>query len=164
MDERLVAPPSAAYTTRKSVLTRETTWRLTPEALVRESHGEPLSSRWRTVIEILWRILFPWAGRLDDDSWPDVMPLDRIASIRTRFDPTRFDRTRERCDLRGSQGERVSLFSTRYLGVANFEDQSEAYAPFVAELTRRVMDATPPNSCVRGAFLDSLPASAWRCC
>lgn len=150
MDQRVGALPSEAYTTRKSVLTRETTWRLTPDALVREARGELSAGGWRRLIQTAWRVLFPWGGRLDEDCWPDVAPFDQIVSIRTRFDPTRFDRERERCDLKDAQGRRVSLFSTRYVSFGNFEDQSQAYAPFIAELTRRVVDARPQTAVFTG--------------
>lgn len=143
MHEHLGALSQETYTTRKSVLTRETTWRLTKDSLVREVHGEPVSSGWRTFIEIAWRILFPWSRPLGDESWPNAFPFEQIVSIRTRFDPTRFDLKRERCDLIDAQGRRVSLFSTRYVSAGNFADQSQIYAPFVGELTRRVIAARP---------------------
>ncbi|MBX9758719.1 MAG: hypothetical protein K2Y29_08060 [Beijerinckiaceae bacterium] len=136
-------PGNEIYTTRKSVLAPQKTWRLTPHALVRESREQPLSSSSRKLVETLWRILLPWASPLTDDSWPDAAPFEEIVCIRTRFDPTRFDFKRERCDLVDAQGRRTSLFSTRYVSVGNFEDQSQSYTPFVAELTRRVMAAHP---------------------
>ena len=143
-------PSSQTYATRKSALARETIWRLTPDAFVREAAGEAPPRGWRTFIEILWRVVFPWGGPLDDELWPDVTPYDEITSIRTRFDPTRFDRNRERCDLTDRQGRRVSLFSTRYMGVGDFEDQSKTYAPFVAELTRRVIASRPETPIYEG--------------
>jgi hypothetical protein len=134
------------FATRKSVLEPETIWRLTPDALVRERLEGPTKSIWAKIIETVWRILFPWGEPLGGDKWPDTVPYDQIASIRVRFDPTRVDRVRERCDLVHANGARVSLFSTRYVGFANFEDQAAVYKPFINELTRRTLAVRPQTS------------------
>jgi hypothetical protein len=142
-----IADASAdTFATRKSVLEPETIWRLTPDALVRERLEGPPKSIWAKIIETVWRILFPWGESLGGDKWPDTVPYDQIASIRVRFDPTRVDRVRERCDLVHANGARVSLFSTRYVGFANFEDQAAVYKPFINELTRRTLAVRPQTS------------------
>ncbi|MFN3891915.1 MAG: hypothetical protein ACK4MV_16085 [Beijerinckiaceae bacterium] len=150
MDEPGTAPAERTYATRKSVLEPETIWRLTPGALVRERIGEPPRSVWRTIVEVGYRVLFPWGGPLTSDGWPDRVPYEDISSLRVRFDPTRFDRSRERCDLVGPGGARVSLFSTRYVSFGSFEDTSDGYKPFINELTQRVLAARPETAVYSG--------------
>ncbi len=134
------------FATRKSVLEPETIWRLTPGALVRERLEGPPKSIWAKIIQTGWRLLFPWSEPLGGDKWPASVPYDQIVSIRVRFDPTRVDRVRERCDLVHANGARVSIFSTRYVSFANFEDQAAAYKPFINELTRRTLAVRPQTS------------------
>jgi hypothetical protein len=137
------APVAEKYVTRNSVLEGETTWRLTDDALVRELTGEPPSSVWRAIVRMGWRILFPWANAPGSDNWPERVPYANITSIRVRYDPTRFDRSRERCDLTGPDGARVSIFSTRYVSFGNFQDLSETYKPFINRLTQLVLTERP---------------------
>lgn len=146
MQDEVAQSTAETYATRKSVLEPETIWRLTPNALVRERLGSAPNKGWAKFIQIFWRILFPWADPIGGEKWPDSVPYDQITNIRVRFDPTRVDRTRERCDLTLVGGAHISLFSTRYVSFANFEDQTAAYKPFINELTRRVLAARPQTS------------------
>lgn len=71
------------------------------------------------------------------------MPLSEITSIQARFDPTRFDRDRYRCDLRGANGARMSIFSTHYVSPRTFDDRRDQYRAFVSALALRVQSTRP---------------------
>lgn len=150
MDEAVAAPAVETFATRKSVLEPETVWRLTGDALVREQIGAPPSSFWGSVVRVGWRVLFPWSTPAGSDHWPNRIAYNQIVSIRVRFDPTRLDKVRERCDLIGSNRQKISLFSTRYAGFGDFEDQSATYKPFIDELTRRVLAVRPETPVYSG--------------
>ena len=139
MNQQVAGPAEPTYAARKSVLEQETIWRLTPSAITRDRVSQPPQSAWGTIIQIAWRVLFPFATPLGADNWPDRVEYMDIHSIRVRFDPTRFDRTRERCDLIGPDGEKASLFSTSFVSFGQFEDRSVPYRAFVDELTQRVL-------------------------
>ena len=150
MNETVAASAVDTYATRKSVLEPETVWRLTADALVRERIGAPPSGIWSSVVRIGWRVLFPWGGPIGSDHWPERIAYDQIASIRVRFDPTRVDRVRERCDLIGPNRVKISLFSTRYKGFGDFTDQATTFKPFIHELTRRILAARPDTPVYSG--------------
>lgn len=150
MNKPVAAQTVEIFATRKSVLEPETIWRLTADALVREQIGAPPSSLWAKVVRIGWHILFPWSAPPGSDHWPNRLAYDQITSIRTRFDPTRVDRARERCDLIGPGAQKISLFSNRYTGFAEFEDQAATFKPFIEELTRRVLAARPDTPVYSG--------------
>ncbi len=150
MNEAVASPVVETFTTRKSVLEPETVWRLTADALVREQIGPPPSSFWASALRIGWRILFPWAKPLGSDRWPERVPYDQITSIRLRFDPTRVDRVRERCDLVGLNRQEVSLISTRYITFGDFRDETTTFRPFMDQLTRRVLATRPETPVYSG--------------
>jgi hypothetical protein len=103
-------------------------WRLTGDALLCERGAAPALARWL---------------RVRRNPWPERVPLREIASIRARFDPTRFAPDRYRCDLRGEDGARISIFSSHYAGPGQFQDHGEAYAVFVRALVLRTQRVHP---------------------
>lgn len=72
-----------------------------------------------------------------------AIPLAAVDEIRLTFDPTRFDRVRYRCGIRGRNALRESLVSTSYVSFGTFEDRGRGYAPFVREFVRRAARANP---------------------
>ncbi len=104
---------------RTSILEKETVWRLTPDALEREQvlkDGKVLAVRY---------------------------PYQDIREIRLSFAPSRFDRSRYRCDLQLKNGTLAAILSTHYAGFADFEDRGATYAPLVRGLVERVAAANP---------------------
>jgi hypothetical protein len=136
-------PEPATYRSRSSAFDPAILWRLTDDALVREVVGTPPSKRLRMAVAVLLRMVLPWMRSPLFDRWPDKVPYRDIESIRLTFDPTRFDRNRYRCELRGSAGARASIFSTSYVSLANFADQPEPYRVFMNSLIERVQRARP---------------------
>ena len=61
-----------------------------------------------------------------------------------------------RCVVTPHEGRAVVLQSNHFVGVGEFEDRSASYAPFVAELIRRVAAANP-----RVVFIRGMPTALW---
>ena len=70
-------------------------------------------------------------------------PYAGITELRLSYDPTRVDTRRHRCDVRCAGGERGTLWSTHFAGVADFEDRAATYTPFVRALVAHVAAANP---------------------
>jgi len=131
------------FSARRSALEPCLHWRLTHDALHCMRGPDPAAPPMRSRIRLALRILLPRLRTTLDDRWPEHIPLREITSIRTRFDPTRFDRNRYRCDLRGPDGARISIFSTHYVRPGEFDDRADQYAAFIGHLARRVRKAHP---------------------
>jgi len=100
---------------RRSLLERETIWRLLPDALCASRQGkEPERHRYADVV-----------------------------TIRLQQAPTRSDLNRYLCEVRLKDGTRLAIASTHYAGVTRFEDRGGTYSPFVRELVHRVVRANP---------------------
>ena len=108
-----IAAQPLAHSARANVFEHEATWRLGPEAVER------------------------------DRGPGERFPSAAVVALRLSFDPTRFDTARHRCDLRLADGRAVSLFSTHFAGIADFEDRAATYVPLVRELVARVAAANP---------------------
>jgi len=126
-----------AFAARRSAVEPCLTWRLTQDSLLCERAAGPASR-------------LAWLAAMPNDHWPARQPLAEIASIRLRFDPTRFADNRYRCDLRARNGARTSIFSTHYAGPGDFEDRAEDYAAFVSALTERTQRLNPSVRLVGG--------------
>lgn len=120
-----------AYRARRSILEKEATWRLAPDALEQIVDGKPVQ------------------GFLYAD----------IVEIRLSYDPTRFESNRYRCDVRARNGARVVLVSVSYVSPGNFDNRGEIYAPFVRELVARVASANPACGFIAGRPLVNYLAS-----
>jgi hypothetical protein len=131
------------FSARRSALEPCLHWRLTHDALHCARDPEPAAPPMRRGLRLALRVLLPWLRTTLDDRWPEHVPLREITSIRARFDPTRFDRNRYRCDLRGPDGARISIFSTHYVRPGEFDDRGDRYAAFVSHLARRAQRARP---------------------
>jgi hypothetical protein len=107
------------YIARANALEYEGTWRLTSDSL--ELKGGPTAGP-----DVV--LHFPYAG---------------MSELRLSFAPTRFDRRRYRCEVRMRSGQRVSIISTHFESVGNFEDRAATYVPFVRGLIARVAAANP---------------------
>lgn len=136
-------PAQLVYRSRSGAFEPLIDWRLTEDALVREVAGPAPSERRRAVVALLLRLFLPWLRTTLSDRWPSRVAYGDIASMRLRFDPTRVDRDRYRCDLAGPVGARASLFSSHYEGVGRFADRSSLYEAFIGELALRVQMANP---------------------
>jgi hypothetical protein len=106
------------YTVRANVLEYDTTWELTPDAIVRT---EPRRDG-------------PFVFRI---------PYTAVKDIRLSYAPSRVDSARYRCDITPKSGGAIAILSTHYAGIGDFEDRAATYAPFVRELIARVAAANP---------------------
>jgi hypothetical protein len=91
------------------------TWRLGPDGLEREDQGGKVAR----------------------------LPYGEIAELRLSYAPSRFDSARYRCEVRPARGGALTILSTHYAGVGDFEDRAASYAPFVRGLVARVATANP---------------------
>ncbi len=138
-----------AYVSRTGALEPTRHWSLDDDALICSAASDAPPRQVRRIVRIALRILLPWLRTSLHDRWPPRVAYRDIRSIRLRHDPTRFDRNRFRCDLRGPRGARISIFSTSYRGPGDFEDRSDRYSAFVLELvlrTQRANTQTPVHS------------------
>jgi len=134
---------SLTHASRANVFQREATWCLTADALERRG-GEPADAPWSAhALRFYLRLLWPWSGIRIDRGGPARFPYREIAEIRLLFDPTRFDAQRHRCDITPRSGTRVSLWSTHYVSVGEFEDRGASYRPFVRALVAHAAAASP---------------------
>jgi hypothetical protein len=132
-----------SHATRANIFQTEARWHLAPDALVREG-GEPAAAPWWAhALRYFLRVIWPWRGISIDPGGPARFPYADVAELRLSFDPTRFDTRRHRCDVTLSGGERGTLWSTHFVGVAEFEDRAATYTPFVRALIARVAAANP---------------------
>jgi len=122
------ATTALTYSARRNIREAEIGWQLSDDALICEAG--PLAA----------------VG----EYWPKRVPYAEISAIRVRFDPTRFDTNRYRCDLRGPEGARYTLYSSSYAGFADFTDQGDSFSPFVRELMARVQRARPSAEVTTG--------------
>src|SRR5262245_32221371 len=102
------------YKVRTSAFEGERTWRLGADALEWEGDGK--------------------AG---------AVPYASISELRLSYAPSRVDAARYRCDATLKTGGTVSILSTHYAGIANFESRAGTYVPFVRALVVRVAAANP---------------------
>jgi hypothetical protein len=125
-----IARGPVAHSARKSIFDTEAVWRLGPDAL-----------------EI--------AGGAGTPGAATQFPYVTVRELRLSFDPTRFDTNRYRCDLRFASGAALTIYSTHYVGVGEFEDRAATYGPLVRELIARVAAANPACSFKAGKTLGS---------
>jgi hypothetical protein len=119
------------HRTRRSILEKEATWRLTTDALERVAEGE---------------------GALR-------MPLAEISELRLSYDPTRFETSRYRCDVTSKRNGRALIVSVSYVSPANFENRAATYVPFVRAIALAVAHANPACKFVAGRPLARYLAS-----
>jgi hypothetical protein len=131
------------YSARRNVLEPVLTWRLADDALACECEGRPFIASKRPLAISILLGLVSWLLIASSKAWPASVPYRDITMIRLRFDPTRFDGNRYRCDLRNGAGARTTIFSTSYAGPGSFEDRAAHYAPFIRVLVQRVQVARP---------------------
>ena len=121
----------------------EARWRLAADALEREG-GEPANAPWYAhALRVFLRIIWPWTGVTIEPGGAARFPYASIKELRLSYDPTRFDTRRHRCDVRLSDGERATLWSTHFAGVADFEDRAATYTPFARALVARAAASNP---------------------
>lgn len=105
-----------SYSKRRNLFEKnERVWRITDVALVAVDH----------------------LGHENAAAWQDVVAL------RLAFAPTRFKMWRHVVVLRFRNGERWEIDNAHFAGVANFENRSASYSPFVRELVARVKARSP---------------------
>jgi hypothetical protein len=128
---------------RVNAFQQEATWRLGPDALERDG-GEPAAAPvWAQLARFVVRLIVPWALDPIERGGAARFPYAEVRDLRLRFDPTRFDKARHRCDLRLADGRRAHVFSTHFVGVADFEDRAATYVPLVYGLVARIAAASP---------------------
>jgi hypothetical protein len=131
------------HSSRWSVFQREATWRLDGDALVREG-GEPADAGWFPhAMRTFLRILVPWYVIPIEPGGPARFPFRDIVALRLAFEPTRVDHERHRCDVTMRDGTKVSLWSTHYVSVGEFENRAATYTPLVRELVVHAASANP---------------------
>ena len=131
------------HSARADMFQREATWRLGPDALERAG-GEPADAPWWAhVLRFYLRLIVPFAIRRIEKGGSARFPYASIKELRICFDPTRFDDTRHRCDVRLADGQKASFYSTHFVSVTDFEDRAATYVPFVRELIARTSAANP---------------------
>jgi hypothetical protein len=103
-------------------------------------------------LRVLLRILWPWWSLIApvEPGGPARFLLSDIVEIRLRFDPTRFDTRRYRCDLRTRDEPKATMWSTHFRSVASFEDRGASYARLVRTLASGVARANPQCRFVGG--------------
>lgn len=120
--------PINAHASRANVFQKEAFWRLEQDELVREG-GEPEKvSPLFPALRVFLRILWPWwslIGPVEPGGTARFLLVD-IAEMQLRFDPTRFDTRRYRCDLRTRDGRKATIWSTHFCSAASFEDGAPA--------------------------------------
>lgn len=135
-------PTEPEYSSRQSLFHPTFRWRLEGDALVvtplAPDHAAPRG--WAGRLAARFQIVDGGAGH---PSWPERMPLMDITEIRVRFDPTRFDTNRYRCDLKGSGGANATLFSTSAQAPMVFRDQAASFSPFISALVERTQRVRP---------------------
>jgi hypothetical protein len=138
-------PTTAAFVhaSRWSVFQREATWRLSGAVLERDG-GEPANAGWfPRAMRIFLRILLPWYVIPIEAGGPARFPCTDIVRLRLRFDPTRFDHERHRCEITMRDGTKASIWSTHYVSIGEFENRAATYTPLVRALVARVAAANP---------------------
>jgi hypothetical protein len=151
--EGSVAPPPAipavartgglTHASRWSVFQREATWRLSG-AMLERAGGEPADAGWfPRAMRIFLRVLLPWYVIPIEAGGAAYFPCADIVRLRLRFDPTRFDHERHRCEITMRDGVKVSIWSTHYVSVGEFENRAATYTPFVRALIARIAAANP---------------------
>jgi hypothetical protein len=131
------------HTARPNVFQKEATWRLSGDVLEREG-GEPADAGWfPRAMRIFLRILLPWYVIPIEAGGPAQFRCADIVRLRLRFDPTRFDHERHRCEITMRDGTKVSLWSTHYVSVGEFESRAATYTPLVRALIALIAAANP---------------------
>jgi hypothetical protein len=95
---------STTHSARADMFQREASWRPGPDALEREG-GEPVDAPWwACILRFYLRLIVPWAVRRIEKGGSARFPYASIVQLRLCFDPTRFDDSRHRCDVRLANG------------------------------------------------------------
>ncbi len=132
-----------SHTARTDMFQREAEWRLGPDALERTG-GEPADvAWWAHLMRFYLCLIVPWAVRGIEKGGPARFPYASIAELRLCFEPTRVDQARHRCEIRLANGQKASIYSSHFAGVADFEDRAATYAPLARGLVARVAAANP---------------------
>jgi len=71
------------------------------------------------------------------------VPLSSVTEFRLAYDPTRVALDRYRCDLRLTDGRRLTLLNKFYVSFGEFETRNETYGAFVRALAAAVYRANP---------------------
>jgi hypothetical protein len=138
-----IAAQPVVHSARADMFQREAAWRLGLDALDREG-GEPATAPWWAhLMRFYLRLIVPWAVRAIEPGGRASFPCASIVELRLCFDPTRFDDTRHRCDIRLADRRRASFYSTHFVSVAEFEDRAATYVPLVRALVAQVAAASP---------------------
>lgn len=111
--ETVQSQMSVTHPVRRSVLERETTWRVDGEALERSVDGAT-----------------------------ERFALKDVRGIRVAYDPTRADSARYRCDLDFGKRS-LRIVSSHYRGFADFEDRGASYSRLVRALVAGAERAKP---------------------
>lgn len=131
------------HASRANVFQREATWRLSGDMLTREG-GEPADAGWfPRAMRIFLRILLPWYVILIEAGGPAQFRCADIVRMRLRFDPTRFDHERHRCEITMRDRTKVSIWSTHYVSAGEFENRAATYTPLVRALVAHTAAANP---------------------
>lgn len=87
---------------------------------------------------------------IDDGESAKSIPLSSIRGIRLKFTPNRCLRNFYTTMVSLYDGSRIDIVSAHYAGLADFEDRSASYAPFIRVLCERAYSYNPRLSLTSG--------------
>jgi hypothetical protein len=73
----------------------------------------------------------------------DIYALSAVACLRLEWTPSRFETRMYKCHISLRTGEVLTINSSHFRGLADFEDRSETYRPFVQSLATSVLQCNP---------------------
>ena len=82
--------------------------------------------------------------------WENKVPYTEIDSMNLTTWAS-FAGDRYQCTVHRRRGRKVKITSHHYVGLGDFEDRSDTYAPFISELCRRVASANRDARFVAGS-------------
>ncbi len=83
------------------------------------------------------------------DSETGIIRYGEVKKVQIRYKPTKHHRSFYQCDIIGKKGDCFRLVSRRYLGVANFANQTHEFKVFLTGLHQR-LSAYPSIEFVAG--------------
>lgn len=107
--------------------------------------------------EWVWSVQDGGIGVCDHTGAKVLARWENIASVRVAHAPTRYKPWRHLMELRMTDGAKLTVDNVQFKGLANFEDRSDTYAPFV----RAALDAIAVKAPQARAMLGATPVGYW---
>lgn len=83
------------------------------------------------------------------------LPWNDVKQVRIQYAPTRMKTQRYLFEIVGKHGRQFSIDSMHFVGIANFEERSATYTPFVRAALEKVKEQSPDAP----VYLGASPAS-----